>query len=56
MGVDTRVLCLAQTPILSTTLVDHPSAVGLHVKILAQRLTKLCPGKQVTMRISLTDL
>ena len=47
IGQDTSILCLAQTPLLAATLIDHPSPVSLQVKILAQRLCKTAPGKQV---------
>ncbi|GMS99042.1 hypothetical protein PENTCL1PPCAC_21217, partial [Pristionchus entomophagus] len=47
IGSDSTVLCLAQSPTLASTLIDHPAPVALHVKIIAQRLSKFCPGKQI---------
>ncbi|GMT27092.1 hypothetical protein PFISCL1PPCAC_18389, partial [Pristionchus fissidentatus] len=47
IGADSTVLCLAQSPTLSSMLVDHASPVALHIKIIAQRLSKCCPGKQI---------
>lgn len=33
IGADATVICLAQSPQLASTLIDHPAPVALHIKV-----------------------